>query len=197
MSYGSSSDKDDDRCGRHHDPSKHRLVSPQPDARRDRRPATSSSRGGSLGPPSHSPSGCCSPPSSGSLHRWARLCSRVRAFGSKSSCVFIFADALTGGVALILFLLARLLERARRSRRKCGSSCDGIVVRLDVMLALRKKRSKELAAKIGLTEANLSLLKSGKVRASAFRRWRRSASSSTASPATSSIMSPEPRPSGN
>ena len=40
----------------------------------------------------------------------------------------------------------------------------GIVVRLDVMLALRKVRSKELAAAIGMTEANLSLLKSGKVK---------------------------------
>ena len=39
-----------------------------------------------------------------------------------------------------------------------------IVVRLDVMLALRKMRSKELAADIGITEANLSLLKSGKVK---------------------------------
>ncbi|MBB3344786.1 helix-turn-helix transcriptional regulator [Luteimonas sp. RC10] len=40
----------------------------------------------------------------------------------------------------------------------------GIVVRLDVMLALRKVRSKELAKEIGITESNLSLLKSGKVR---------------------------------
>lgn len=39
-----------------------------------------------------------------------------------------------------------------------------IIVRLDVMLALRKTRSKELAEAIGLTEANLSLLKSGKVK---------------------------------
>ena len=39
-----------------------------------------------------------------------------------------------------------------------------IVVRLDVMLALRKVRSKELAADVGITEANLSLLKSGKVK---------------------------------
>jgi len=39
-----------------------------------------------------------------------------------------------------------------------------IVVRLDVMLALRKVRSKELADAIGITEANLSLLKSGKVK---------------------------------
>lgn len=39
-----------------------------------------------------------------------------------------------------------------------------IVVRLDLMLAKTKTRSKDLAAQIGITEANLSLLKSGKVR---------------------------------
>ena len=39
-----------------------------------------------------------------------------------------------------------------------------IVVRLDVMLALRKVKSKDLAAHIGITESNLSLLKSGRVR---------------------------------
>lgn len=39
-----------------------------------------------------------------------------------------------------------------------------IIVNLDVMLARRKVRSKELAAKIGITEQNLSLLKSGKVK---------------------------------
>lgn len=39
-----------------------------------------------------------------------------------------------------------------------------IVVQLDVMLARRKMRSRELAERIGITEQNLSLLKSGKVR---------------------------------
>ncbi|MDR3447488.1 MULTISPECIES: helix-turn-helix domain-containing protein [Dyella] len=39
-----------------------------------------------------------------------------------------------------------------------------IVVRLDVMLAKRKIRSNELASAVGITEANLSLLKSGKVK---------------------------------
>ena len=39
-----------------------------------------------------------------------------------------------------------------------------IVVNLDVMMARRKMRSKELAEAIDITEANLSLLKSGKVR---------------------------------
>ncbi len=38
-----------------------------------------------------------------------------------------------------------------------------IVMRLDVMLAKRRIRSKALARAIGVTEANLSLLKSGKV----------------------------------
>ena len=39
-----------------------------------------------------------------------------------------------------------------------------IVVNLDVMLARRKMRSRQLAESIGITEQNLSLLKSGKVR---------------------------------
>jgi putative transcriptional regulator len=39
-----------------------------------------------------------------------------------------------------------------------------IVVRLDVMLARRKMRSRELAEIVGITEQNLSLLKSGKVK---------------------------------
>ena len=39
-----------------------------------------------------------------------------------------------------------------------------IVVNLDVMLARRKMRSRELAERVGITEQNLSLLKSGKVR---------------------------------
>ena len=39
-----------------------------------------------------------------------------------------------------------------------------IIVNLDVMPARRKMRSKELAEKIGITEPNVSLLKSGKVR---------------------------------
>ena len=40
----------------------------------------------------------------------------------------------------------------------------GGIVTLDVMLARRKKRAKELAAEIGITEANLSLLRTGKVK---------------------------------
>ena len=39
-----------------------------------------------------------------------------------------------------------------------------IVVNLDVMMARRKIRGRDLAARIGITEQNLSLLKSGRVR---------------------------------
>jgi putative transcriptional regulator len=39
-----------------------------------------------------------------------------------------------------------------------------ILLRLDVMLARRKVRSNTLARAVGITDANLSLLKSGKVK---------------------------------
>jgi len=39
-----------------------------------------------------------------------------------------------------------------------------IIVRLDVMLAMRKMKSRDLAAQVGITEQNISLLKSGKVK---------------------------------
>ena len=41
----------------------------------------------------------------------------------------------------------------------------GITVNLDVMLAKRKMRSNELAQRIGITEQNLSILKTGKAKA--------------------------------
>lgn len=43
-----------------------------------------------------------------------------------------------------------------------------IIVNLDVMLAKRKMKSKDLAEIIGITEANLSILKSGKAKAVRF-----------------------------
>jgi len=43
-----------------------------------------------------------------------------------------------------------------------------IIVNLDVMLARRKMQSKELAEKIGITLANLSILKTGKAKAIRF-----------------------------
>jgi putative transcriptional regulator len=40
-----------------------------------------------------------------------------------------------------------------------------IIINLDVMLAKRKIRSKELAEAVGITEQNLSILKTGKAKA--------------------------------
>jgi putative transcriptional regulator len=48
-----------------------------------------------------------------------------------------------------------------------------IIVNLDIMLARRKMRSKELAERIGITEQNVSLLKSGKVRGVRFETLER------------------------
>ena len=43
-----------------------------------------------------------------------------------------------------------------------------IIVNLDVMMAKRKVRSKDLANQLGITEANLSILKTGKAKAMRF-----------------------------
>jgi len=43
-----------------------------------------------------------------------------------------------------------------------------IIVNVDVMLAKRKMQSKELADKVGVTVANLSILKTGKAKAVRF-----------------------------
>lgn len=43
-------------------------------------------------------------------------------------------------------------------------SASTIVIRLDVMLAKRKLKSKDLARHIGITEQNLSIIKLGKAK---------------------------------
>ena len=43
-----------------------------------------------------------------------------------------------------------------------------IIINVDVMLAKRKMRSNELAERIGITTANLSILKTGKAKAIRF-----------------------------
>lgn len=48
-----------------------------------------------------------------------------------------------------------------------------ILVTLDVMMARRKIRGRDLAARIGITEQNLSLLKSGKVKGIRFETLER------------------------
>jgi putative transcriptional regulator len=49
-----------------------------------------------------------------------------------------------------------------------GSELMSIIVNLDVMLAKRKMPSGELAARIGITPANLSILKTNKAKAIRF-----------------------------
>ncbi|MEZ7196881.1 helix-turn-helix domain-containing protein [Pseudodesulfovibrio karagichevae] len=44
----------------------------------------------------------------------------------------------------------------------------GIIIDLDVMLAKKKTSSKELAAAVGITPQNLSILKTGKAKAIRF-----------------------------
>ena len=46
-----------------------------------------------------------------------------------------------------------------------------IIVNVDVMMAKRKMSSGELAEKIGITQANLSILKTGKAKAIRFSTW--------------------------
>ena len=48
-----------------------------------------------------------------------------------------------------------------------------IVVTLDIMLATRKAKSKDLADFVGITEANVSLLKQGKVKGVRFETLER------------------------
>ena len=44
----------------------------------------------------------------------------------------------------------------------------GIIINLDVMLAKRKMRSRDLAEAVGITQANLSILKNNKAKAIRF-----------------------------
>ncbi|MDX2233420.1 MAG: helix-turn-helix transcriptional regulator [Hyphomonadaceae bacterium] len=69
-----------------------------------------------------------------------------------------------------------------------------VIVRLDVMLALRKKRAKELAAEIGITEANLSLLRTGKVKGVRFDTLARLCSALNCKPGDILDYAPGPEP---
>ena len=55
------------------------------------------------------------------------------------------------------------MSRVPQSRVKKEKTM--IIINIDVMLAKRKMRSNELAERIGLTQANLSILKTGKAKA--------------------------------
>ncbi len=72
-----------------------------------------------------------------------------------------------------------------------------IVVTLDVMLARRKMRSRELAERVGITEANLSLLKSGKVRGVRFDTLSRICDVLQCQPGDLLTWEPGPEPDGD
>lgn len=69
---------------------------------------------------------------------------------------------------MLISLLRKAVQLAEENRKISKRQRRGpfmpIIIELDVMLARRKMRSKELAERIGITEQNVSLLKSGKVK---------------------------------
>lgn len=71
-----------------------------------------------------------------------------------------------------------------------------IVVTLDVMLARRKMRGKELAERIGMTEQNLSLLRSGKVKGVRFETLARICAELDCQPADLLTYVPDGEPPG-
>lgn len=71
-----------------------------------------------------------------------------------------------------------------------------IIVTLDVMLARRKMRGKVLAERIGMTEQNLSLLRSGKVKGVRFETLARICDALACQPADILSYLPEDRPEG-
>ncbi len=78
------------------------------------------------------------------------------------------------------------LERLEADRRPpCPHTHThmAIIINIDVMLAKRKMSVTELAEKVGITMANISILKNGKARAIRFSHWRRSARRWSVSPA--------------
>lgn len=66
-----------------------------------------------------------------------------------------------------------------------------IIVRLDVMLAERKVKSKDLAEYVGITEANLSLLKQGRVKGVRFDTLQRICEYLHCQPADLLVSKPE------
>ena len=66
-----------------------------------------------------------------------------------------------------------------------------IVVRIDVKLARRKLGVGELRRLVGITPANLAVLKNGRAKAVGSGPWRPCARHSSVSPATSCVWEPE------
>ena len=67
-----------------------------------------------------------------------------------------------------------------------------IVVQLDLMLARRKMRSRDLAAAVGISEVNISLLKSGKVKGVRFDTLERICEALQCQPGDLLVYEPQP-----
>ena len=73
----------------------------------------------------------------------------------------------------------------------------GIVVNLDVVMAERKIGSGELAEKIGITQANLSILKTGKAKAVRFSTLENLCKTLNCQPGDILEYAPDPEPENN
>ena len=73
----------------------------------------------------------------------------------------------------------------------------GIIVNLDVVMAKRKIGSGELAEKIGITQANLSILKTGKAKAVRFSTLEKLCTTLNCQPGDILGYAPDPEPENN
>lgn len=73
----------------------------------------------------------------------------------------------------------------------------GIIVNLDVVMAKRKIGSGELAEKIGITQANLSILKTGKAKAVRFSTLEKLCKTLNSQPGDILEYAPDPEPENN
>ena len=73
----------------------------------------------------------------------------------------------------------------------------GIIVNLDVVMAKRKIGSGELAEKIGITQANLSILKTGKAKAVRFSTLEKLCKTLNCQPGDILEYAPDPEPENN
>ena len=73
----------------------------------------------------------------------------------------------------------------------------GIIVNLDVVMAKRKIGSGELAEKIGITQANLSILKTGKAKAVRFSTLEKLCKTLNWQPGDILEYAPDPEPENN
>lgn len=73
----------------------------------------------------------------------------------------------------------------------------GIIVNLDAVMAKRKIGSGELAEKIGITQANLSILKTGKAKAVRFSTLEKLCKVLNCQPGDILEYAPDPEPENN